>query len=63
MSLELTAHKDALSFSPIVNPADDVVTYSAQVITHHRAPELYEMIFGTTTLPVMRKPRRLRIVP
>ena len=62
MSLELAAHKDALSFSPIVNPADDAVTYSAQVITHHRAPEVYEMIFGTTALPRMRQQRHLKVV-
>ena len=62
MSLELTTNKDALSFSPIVSPADEAATYHAQVILHHRAPELYEMVFGNLPLPKMRKPRRLRVV-
>lgn len=60
MSLELTAHKDALSFSPVVNPVDDTATYHAQIVVHHRAPEVYEMVFGAMPLPKMRKPRRLR---
>jgi len=32
-----------------------VESYDAKVITHHRAPDLYEMVFGTKTLPKMRK--------
>ena len=63
MSSELIAHKDALSFTPIVNPIEDAAAYSAQVITHHRAPDVYEMVFGTTTPPEMRPPRRhLRVI-
>lgn len=60
MSLELTAHKDALAFSPIVNPVDDTATYNAQIVVHHRAPEVYEMLFGSMPLPKMRKRRHLR---
>lgn len=29
--------------------------YNAQVVTHHRATDLYEMIFGTTERPKMNE--------
>lgn len=32
---------------------DDDVRYDAQVVAHHRAPDLYEMIFGTNVRPRM----------
>ena len=32
---------------------DDKPLYEAQIVAHHRAPDLYEMIFGTTVRPEM----------
>lgn len=37
--------------------ATDGQTYNAQVITHHRAPDLYEMVFGTNDRPAMNRAR------
>ncbi len=62
MSLQVVAHKDALAFSPVVTPVDDTATYHAQIVVHHRAPEVYEMLFGAMPLPKMRKRRHLRAI-
>jgi hypothetical protein len=62
MSTELIPSNDLLGNAPVFDrnftlldhvTVSDTTLYNAQVVGHHRAPDLYEMIFGTTKRPRM----------